>query len=137
MSILFAPEQLTKSVGPCFLNKYTRMALPENLAQARFEQIRHDLLAYLVPLLNRALRARGALVFAFALPWATGALCPYIEKDSHIIVVLGVPMEPTSRIGLALQARIDRAIKEAQTDPGAFIVVTGAAVQNRWMEALP
>lgn len=111
------------------------MAPPVDPACARRERIRHDLLAHPVLLLNRALRALAPPLTS-PLPhlgWA--ALFSRTHRPSHLIIVLGVPVEPNGRIGLALQTRIDRAIMEAQADPAAFIVVTGAAVQNRWMEA--
>lgn len=61
-------------------------------------------------------------------------------RHAHLIVVLGVPVDLDGHIGAGLKARIDRAVYEAQQDPQATLLVSGAAVSpfaraNGWVEA--
>lgn len=58
---------------------------------------------------------------------------PLLEPPGrgHVIAVLGVPCNMDGTPTPQLQARINRAVQEAQKDPNAVIVSSGAAVQGQ------
>lgn len=73
------------------------------------------------------------------IPAATQALeartSQLTAQGEHVILVFGVFVEFDGQIGPWLNARIDRAAECAWDDTAADVLVSGAAVQNRHVEA--
>lgn len=73
------------------------------------------------------------------IPAATQALeartSQLTAQGEHVILVFGVPVDFDGQIGPWPSARIDRAAQVAWDDTAADALVSGAAVQNRHVEA--
>lgn len=61
---------------------------------------------------------------------------PYRSPGTReVVVVLGTPVSPDGTLGENLTARVRRAAALAESWPNALLMVSGAAVQNRFVEA--